>query len=310
MKTATVVSGLCAALAATLTPAVAAWAAAPPAAVSAMLVAAAASGDPAALKIVADLARKTNPDSQTEIDAQVSRLTPTTPPGITAETPRRRLLPPSVKGEVQAGVTSESGNTRNTNLALGFTLSDESARWKNTLKASADYERSNGAVTQEKYLVSYAGEYKFNLRLYLLGETSWNRDHFAGYSSRVGGSVDVGYKLIATPSVSLSLETGPTARRTDYLGVTSAPGQDQIEFGGRVASAVSWTIAPNLAVSEEFAAFYGPGDKTFTSTTALTTKIIAGLSARAAFALQHDSRPPAGIHGTDTATRLTLVYGF
>ena len=280
-----------------------------PPAVAAMIDAAAASGDPATLKTVADLARKTNPASLAEIDAQVARLSAKAEAARVDKLSHEKLLE-GIKGEGQIGVSNTTGNSRTTDVAVAVNVSKETLHWKNKISLAADFQKANGVTSDEKYLALYEGNYKFTPRFYALGVLGWDRDTFSGYSSRYGASLGLGYKLLDKSNLGLTFEAGPAVRRTDYLSVAGAPAYEVTSVAGQLASVFTWTIVPNTVFSETASAFITSGDNTINSETAITTKLVGALSARLSFLLQYNSAPPPPLESTDTTTRLTLVYGF
>lgn len=273
-----------------------------PASVAAMIDAAA--GDPAALKTVADIAKKTNPASAAEIDAQVAAL------GKKAEEARLAKLESQSftegwSGEGSIGAFTSSGNTSSTGVALGLKLSKEGVKWKNTLAGAVNYQKDNGVTSQERYFVGYDLNYKFSQRFYALAILSWERDTFAGYTSRFSESLGLGYKIVDSPKVVWGLEGGPALRQTSYI-LTG----NESDFSGRVATNFVWNIGPTTAFTENASYFFGGETNTITSETALTTKLYNSLSARISFFVQNESNPQPGLEATDTTTRFTLVYGF
>jgi len=280
----------------------AAFAEAVPASVAAMIDAAA--GDPAALKTVADIAKKTNPGSATEIDAQVAGLKTKAEEARVAKLESQSFTE-GWSGEGTIGAFTSSGNTSSTGVAVGVKLVKEGVKWKNTLAGAVNYQKDNGVTSQERYFVGYDVNYKFSDRFYALGLASWERDTFAGYNSRFSESLGLGYKLLSTPKVLLAVEGGPALRQTDYILTGSVN-----DFAGRVAGNFVWNISPTTAFTEKASYFFGGDTNTITSETALTSKLYGALSARISFFIQNESNPQPGLEATDTTTRFTLVYGF
>ena len=103
----------------------------------------------------------------------------------------------------------------------------------------------------------------------------------------------------------LGLEGGPALRQTNYVLTGNSS-----DFAGRVAGNFVWNIGATTAFTETASYFFGGETNTFTSDTALTTKLYGSLSARISFFLQNESNPQPGLEATDTTTRFTLVYGF
>ncbi len=272
-----------------------------PPAVAAMIDTAAATGDAATLKAVVDVAKKSNPASVAEIDAQVAALNEKAKKARLEKLAHQGLLE-GIKGEGQIGFNASSGGTTTTNLSVGLKLSKESLRWKQTVALSADFEKENGVVSDEKYRAGYEIRYNISPQFYTLGTLFWDRDPFEGYSSRESGSIGLGYKLIDRPKMSLSLDAGPAGRRIVYVSDGAMPGYAQTEPAARVSSAFSWTVFRGTVFTENLIGFIQKGDNTFTSLTAITTKLEKSLSARLSFEMEYDSLLPPGYNEFETFT--------
>jgi putative salt-induced outer membrane protein len=293
---ATAVGVLALPLAASATP--------PPKAVSDMIAAAAASGDPVALKAVVDAAKKTNPDSAAEIDAQVKALADQAEAARVAKIEGESFLQ-GWTGKGELGGYYNTGNTDDEGFAAGLSFAKETLRWKHKIAFAADYQRANDVTSKERYFAGYEVNYKFSDRMYVSGILSGEHDKFAGFKSRFIEGIGLGYKLVDSPDLKINIEAGPALRQTDYyvIGYDSA-------FAGRIAGDLTWNWTPDTAFTETASAVFDSNDTTLTSVTAITTKFQGALSGRASFDVRYESAPPPGRENTDTTTRLTLVYSF
>ncbi len=272
--------------------------------IKAMIAAAAKSGNAAALQSVISLAKKTNPKSAAEIDALAKQ--------IQAEAERRRRYRlerqsffDGWKGQGEFGAANSTGNTRTTGLSLGLSMTRDGISWKHSLNATVDYQRDNGVEDKERYFAGWESDYNVTRRFYTLGLLSWEDDRFAGFTNRFSESLGLGYSLIKSPHMVLSLEGGPALRQTDYI-----VGSSEANFAGRAAVHYLWTIMPNLIFAEDLS-FYGQSkDSTFTSDSGLTVNLIGALSARLSYHVQYESNPADALENTDTTSRVTLVYSF
>jgi putative salt-induced outer membrane protein len=280
-----------------------------PSSVAAMIDAAAATGNPTTLKTVADLAKKTNPASVAEIDAQVAALT------AKAEKARveklaHQTLAEGIKGEGQIGLSNTTGGSNTIGVTASLKLSAETLHWKHQIAASANYEKENGVTSNDEFVVGYEGSYFFTRRLYALGTLSWERDPTFGYSSREAASLGLGWKLIDRRKVALALEAGPAVRNTDYIAVPEAPAFSQTQAAGRLAVTFSWKILKKTVFTEDAAGFLQSGGDSLRLTSAVTTDLLGALKARLSYVAQFESTTPPGIKKTDTTTRMSIVYGF
>jgi putative salt-induced outer membrane protein len=288
--------------AAALVSASAAVAAPLPDAVAAMLEA--ASGDAAQLKTIADIAKKTNPQSIAEIDAKVASIE-----ASQAKAREEKLASQGIlegwSGSGEAGGFISSGNTSTKGVAIGVNVAKETRLWKHSLRGFVDYQRQDGVTTRERYFAGYEGNYNITPRFYALLTLSYESDIFAGYDTRFSESLGLGYKLVDTPKVQLGLEAGPALRQTQFTDDTSSNG---IAFRG--AGNFNWKITPTLEFTENAAYFYQDINSTFNSLTSLTWKLTDAFSGRFSFLYQTQTNPPPGLANYDTTTRLTLVYNF
>ncbi|OYU14573.1 MAG: hypothetical protein CFE37_10215 [Alphaproteobacteria bacterium PA4] len=273
-----------------------------PDAVAAMLEA--ASGDAAQLKVVADIAKKTNPGSAAEIDAKVAGYTK-----AQAEAREAKLAAQGFTqgwtGSGEIGANVSSGNTENRGVAVGITLGKETRSWKHQLRGLVDYQEQNGVKSRERYFAGYEGNYNITPRLYALLPLAYEKDRFSGFNSRFAESIGLGYKLFDSPKLRLGLEAGPAFRQTKFTN-----GVQDNTFAARGAGNFWWGISSGLELTENATVFYDSFNTSVQSLTALTAKLNSKLSARASFQLNTESNPPLGRETSDTISRLTLVYGF
>ena len=273
-----------------------------PDAVNAMLEA--AGGDEAQLKTVADIAKKTNPDSVAEVDAKVAAIN-----AANAKAREEKLASQSFlegwSGSGEFGAFFTSGNTDNTGVALGLTLKKESLHWKHQLRGFVDYQQQSGTTTAQRYFAGYEGNYNITPRLYALLTLSYESDIFAGFDYRFSESLGLGYKVVDTDKVQLGLEAGPALRQTQFTNDVYESG-----FAFRAAGNFGWKITPTLELTETASYFYQDINSTFNSLTSLTWKLTDAFSGRFSFLYQNQTNPPVGLRNYDTTTRLTLVYNF
>jgi putative salt-induced outer membrane protein len=285
-----------------LASATAAQAAPIPDAVAAMLDAAA--GDAAQLKVVADIARKTNPQSVAEIDAKLASIEKAQAAAREEKLAEQGFLD-GWSGSGEAGGFISSGNTDTQGVAIGVNVTKETRKWKHTLRGFVDYQRQDDVTTRERYFAGYEGNFNITPNLYALLTLSWERDPFSGFDRRFAQSLGLGYKIINSESVKLSVEGGPALRQTKFTdGVTDNA------FAARVAGNFAWQINEGLEFTQSGLLFYDSFNTSTQAISALTAKLSGALSARASFQFNSESNPPLGRENTDTVSRVTIVYSF
>lgn len=275
--------------------------------VKAMIDAAIASKNDAEVKTIVKLAKSTNPDDAAEIDALYSAYS-TEQAQVAADAAMAKQKAGFFRhwtGEGELGAFKSTGNTSDTGVSGGLKLTKDAVKWRLNLRALADYQRSNGITNREQFLGSIEPNYKFNERLYAYGLAQAERDRFLGFSSRYTLSGGLGYRVIDKSNMHLDVKAGPAWRKSNFIGggaESSIAGLAGLDFG--------WQIAENLRLTEVAGATISSDSSTYTSTTALDSKLVGNLSARFSYTVDYETSPPLGRENTDTLSRVTLVYGF
>ena len=273
-----------------------------PDAVGAMLDAAA--GDPAQLKTVADIAKKANPQSVAEVDARVDAINKAQAAARQEKLANQGVLE-GWSGSGEAGGFISSGNTNTKGVALGINFAKDTRRWHHAFRGFIDYQRQDGVTSRERYFAGYDGHYNITPDFFALLTLSYERDPFSGFNRRFAQSLGLGYKVIHTDSVTLSVEGGPALRQTRYTS-----GFNDNAFAARGAANFDWHINDRIEFTQTGLVFYDSFNTSTQAVSGLTMKVNGALSARASFQFNSESNPPPGRKNTDTTSRLTLVYGF
>lgn len=276
-----------------------------------MIDAAIASGKAEDVETVSKLAKLTNPDDGDEIDALLSdfKAAKVRAAADAKAAEHTRLARAGVfenwRGEGQLGASHSRGNSNSTGLTAGLALTREGLDWTYKFRGRADYQRSSGRTTAEKFLAEVEPQYRINDSTYAFGLARWERDRFQGYSSRWSASGGLGYKLFDSKKLLLHINAGPALRVTEFIEGGS---DSQLRALGGID--FGWQLTPQLRFTEKASTLAGQGNTTVNSLTALTAKFSDKISARLGYAVDIDTQPPVGAKKTDMVSRVTIVYGF
>lgn len=289
--------------------------------VRAMIDAAIATGDKGKVATVIELAKQTNPEDAAEIDAIEAAYETDLAEQAKAQAAAREQeirqagLFERWKGKGELGASRSTGNTDIVGLSLGLTLQRTGIDWTHKIRATADYQRSNGATTREQLFASYEPRYQINDGLFAYGLAQFERDPLQGFSGRYVASGGLGYKLIDGKKLSLAVKAGPAYRVTDFVtesSETSFAGLAGLDFDWRISDRLSLT-QDTSAVAEgggQATAIFGGGNTSINFVTGLDAKISNHFGARFSYTIDYDSNPPDGAVSTDTLSRVTVVYDF
>ena len=292
-----------------------------PAPVRAMVDAALATGDPAKVATVIEIAKATNPDAVAELDALYSsfREDRARAAAVAAareeERIRRAGLLSNWSGQGQIGAFHTSGNTDSVGATVALTLNRKGIDWTHKMRLSADYQRTDGDTSREQFLASYEPRYQFASKAFTYGLAQFERNRFQGFTGRYAISGGLGWQLLDTSKVDLSIKLGPAYRRTEFVDGTvdnNIAALFGVDFDWQLADAVKLTNDTN-ATSEgggQALVFIEPDNVSLSVITGLEAKLNSALSARLSYSVDYNSNPPALTAKTDTQSRFTLVYAF
>lgn len=289
--------------------------------VRAMIDAAIATGDAAKVAAVVEVAKTTNPADAEEIETLHASFRDT----LTAraakekeqevEAVRSAGLLDLWKGRAEIGGLRSTGNTDTLGLTGAVSLDRKGIAWQHKVTARADYQRSGGKISREKYFAAYEPRVDLNADLFVFGLAQFDSDRFQGYSARYAVSGGLGATVLDTDSVDLSVKAGPAlriTRTTEGLEDTRLAGLVGLDFDWRITERLKLTQATNAVAETGGAALIliDSRSTTLNLLTGLEAKVSDRLSTRFSYAVDYASNPPAGKRTTDTISRFSLVYGF
>lgn len=289
--------------------------------VRAMIDAAIATGDTAKVQTVVDLAKQTNPDDALEIDELHGVFLARQQEIAAAERARKEeeIRTAGVfenwSGKGQVGAFLSSGNSDDSGVSLALNLDRKGIDWQHKLRGAVDYQRSNGQTSREQYLFAYEPRFNINPGLFAYSLAQYERNRIQGFLGRYAVSGGLGYNVVDTPSLDLSLKAGPAFRRTEFVG-----GDSEDRLGGLAGLDFDWRVTDRLTLTQDTNMIAESGGSatlivdssrtTLALVTGLEAKMTDRLTTRLSYAVDYDSNPAAEAVSTDTLTRFTLVYGF
>lgn len=275
-----------------------------PSAVREMIEAAIANGNETEIASVAKIATQTNPGSADEIQRMVNSWKERKK--ATHETILREARFSELwTGRVEAGGFMSTGSTSEIGISANLSLKRTGLQWSHKLAASADYRRANGITSRERYTASYEPRYQFDPRGFAYGLAQFERDTSIGYDERYTASTGVGYKLIVSNPLDLSVDVGPSVRHALYV-----TGQRETKAGARASMDLVWRLAPALTFKQSASGYAERDVYTLNSLTSLETKVGARWAAAFSYNVQYESATLLSDRDFDTLSRLTLTYDF
>lgn len=209
----------------------------------------------------------------------------------------------SGEGSLSAGVTS--GNTKTTDAAAGLKVANQFGEWRAKGDLVAEYGETSNNETKNRFKVGAQLDRDFDATWYGFARTSYEEDKFAAFDTRTFAGLGVGAKVIAEPNTKLTLEFGP-GYRWDEL----ANGTEEDSVAVRGAAFYKHDFNEAVAFSNDLEILYADVSTQVFNSTGITAKLTDTLAARVSYDVRHETDVLPGRKETDTATRVSLVYGF
>ncbi|MBS7671014.1 DUF481 domain-containing protein [Croceicoccus gelatinilyticus] len=214
------------------------------------------------------------------------------------------------EGKGELGAIRATGNSDDLGLTAALGVERIGIDWRHKVTAQADYQRSDGDTTRERFLLAYEPNFNIAQSSFIFGLAQAERDRIQGYSSRYSVSGGLGHRVFDREDLGLEIKAGPAWRTTKVIEEVEPDVGRESYFAGLAAMNFRWQFAPTLKFTQNASAFVQSGNDTYTSLTGLEAAMGSGLSARLSYRVVHDTSPPDDSAKTDTLSRITLIYDF
>jgi len=278
--------------------------------VRAMIEEAVRRDDPAQVETVIALARATNPGAGAELatiqENYVRRHREETEREVQAQVDAIEDAGPLDlwRGRGELGAYRNTGNSTNTGITAGLSLTREGNDWEHRLRGRFDY-LSNDADSRTQLLLAYRPRLTIDDGLFAFGLVQAEGDEQQGFDARYSLSGGLGYRLFDDETLKVALEAGPAVRHTEFVDSTV-----ENHLSALSSLDMEWKLADSVKLAQDASAYVESANSTFTSITAFEAGMGGGLIARLSYAVEHDTAPPAGAKNTDTLSRFTVIYEF
>jgi putative salt-induced outer membrane protein YdiY len=180
------------------------------------------------------------------------------------------------------------------------------------------YGESAGIVAAERWDTSWQSNYDLTKDLYTFGLLTYRHDLFSGFDYQASASAGVGYKFIATDTTKLDAQVGvgyQVLRPENIdkpngvvLGRTLLPSESGIAETAAVN--YSQALSSTTTLTDKLAVTASSADTLVTNALAVAVKVSTKLALSVGYALQDNTKPPAGLKRIDTLETVNLVYSF
>jgi len=203
--------------------------------------------------------------------------------------------PPAIEFSADLGLVDVSGNTSVTTLNAGEKLLRRMAPWEFRQDFSVVYGETDGEESSNLWRASLRGDYGLSERLALYVRTGFERNKFAGITSRFAEGAGGVFKVLNTDIDQLEVQAGfeVTQQKTldDTESFSSLRGAMAFKhvIGATASFSQSVEFLPNLDDSEDYR---------INSETTLLAPISQRIGMKASYQVRFDNQPALNAAGT------------
>jgi putative salt-induced outer membrane protein YdiY len=215
---------------------------------------------------------------------------------------------PPVRLTVDLGFVDASGNSDVTTFNFGEKAAYATGRWTLSQLAAVIYGETDGSSTAEQYDAGLRAEYSLGPHFAAFAGVDWNRNTFAGISSRFVEGAGLAWKAVQAARDSLRIEAAITSNQEANLALvrnTFAASRGALAYKHAFGASTAFTQTLELITNLE-----DTDDQRVNSETALTAPISRQIALKAAYVLRFDNQPEPTKKDTDRVftTGLQIVF--
>jgi len=224
-------------------------------------------------------------------------------------------------GTGQAGYVSTQGNTvsKAANAAIDMAYLD--GPWDHMFHVGGLYTQSNSITSAERWDTLWQSNYSITTDLFTFGALRYAHDDFSGFDYQASGAAGLGYKIFDDATTKLSVQAGVGYQVMRPELITKNPNGDGAVIdrtllpseNGVIATfgvLYSQALTKTTTLSDKLLVNAGSANTLITNALALTVKMSTKLSLSVGYAIQDNTKPPAGLKNLDSLETLNLVYAF
>lgn len=208
-------------------------------------------------------------------------------------------------GALSIGYLANTGNTDSASLNAKTSFGYLAKPWRHALTLRAVKGSTDGVTTAEEYEAAEQSDYTFSENNYVFGALNYSTNRFAGYERRATEVIGYGRRLLDTEAHTLDLQIGAGGRQTRLTD-----GTEQNEPIVQFAGGYMWNFSDNANFSQQVKVEDGDQNTFSESITAVTANLTGDLALSISYTVKHNSDVPVGTQKTDTATAVSVIYGF
>ena len=208
-------------------------------------------------------------------------------------------------GKGEAGMAVASGNSDSKTANAKVAIAHKADAWEETAGFGTLYVRNNGTTTANRWELSGQTRYTFSGTTYWYGGARYEEDHFSGFDHDGVATTGIGHRFFDSDETRLSAQVGVGYK----FFKTTPPGSYKDGSLTEVAGLdFKHKLTDSTTVFDKFGSEFSSSNDFLQNELGISVKVSDRLALSVAYAVRHNSDPPAGFKKTDKLSTVNLVY--
>lgn len=208
-------------------------------------------------------------------------------------------------GKGEAGLAIASGNTETRTANAKVAVARKADAWENSATLAGLYVRNDGDTTAKRWELGAQTRYSYSEHMYWYGGARYEEDRFSGFDHQGVLSTGVGRKFIDNDTTKLAGQVGVGYKFFEIIGT---PNDKDSSVTGVVGLDLSHQLTDTTSVFNKFSGEITSDNNFLQNELGFSVKMTDRLALALAYAVRHNTDPPAGFDKTDTLSTINLVY--
>jgi len=217
----------------------------------------------------------------------------------------------ALKGNIDFGYVSTSGNSETTNLNGTFNIEKYFFNWLHQVKLGAISNSDQNETTTERFKLEYQVNRKYHDNRYLFINTSYEEDKFSGFDNVINLVTGYGFNAYDEDNMSIYAEMGIGYRESKLATVTDTTTSEYIsETQARLAAKYNWDFKEDQKLTADLTVDIGEETTISNLDISYASKIAGDFSMKVGYIAKHTSDVPDDKENLDTIVAIKLSYSF
>lgn len=212
----------------------------------------------------------------------------------------------SGKGEV--GIALASGNTDTKTANAKIAIARKAGAWEHSAGLAGLYVRNDGDTTARRWELGAQTRYSFSGNTFWYGGLRYEEDRFSGFDHQGVITTGIGRRFIDNDRTKLLAQAGVGYKFFETLAAPPDPADKDSSVAGVVNLDFEHKLTDTTKVFNRFGGELTSDNNFFQNETGVSVKMTDRLALALAYAVRHNTDPPAGFKKTDTLSTVNLVY--